>query len=171
MAEVHSTERIQVPVSWLKFIQDDIAALLMIATELTRCNDTHFVGDPYLAQALFRWMAVMFEARLCLLTPLGAASTHISIDEHTVVMAWEPASRTWCVFPRSGPRLTFVHDCYYQFNLDNVWVPENGLAWHRWVATRYNTLGMSIGDTVPRSHRYRQVNHLEFQGMFYMHDV
>lgn len=37
--------------------------------------------------------------------PFGSAATCKFIMDSTVVISWEPASRTWCTFARKGPRM------------------------------------------------------------------
>jgi hypothetical protein len=82
------------PDGFRKFLKDDLTSLYTIMSAVDGAVDEDFVGDIHLAQALFRWLKVIFEVDFCLVTPFGSAATCKFIMDSTVVISWEPASRT-----------------------------------------------------------------------------
>ena len=88
---------------WAKYISDDGLSLFFTIYECENSEDSDFIGDVHLAQAFGRWLKVIYGIELCIITPLGSACTNSFISVTTVVLAWEPASRSWNVWSREGP--------------------------------------------------------------------
>ena len=96
--------------SWFyaaRYIMEDLNALLTLLFETRESLEDQFIGDLFMAQALARWLHIIYGINVCLITPAGSASTHSIITDSTVVLAWEPASRTWVSWSRSrAPSMT-----------------------------------------------------------------
>jgi hypothetical protein len=88
-----------------KYLHEDALALFVVMYECKDHEITDFIGDIHLAQALSRWLIVLLGINICLITPMGTAATCELVREADIFLAWEPASRSWNVWPRCGPTM------------------------------------------------------------------
>lgn len=85
---------------YVEYILEDLQALQIVIKEYKTSSSASFIGDLHVAQSFGRWLKILYDIDIFIITPLGCASMVQYMHDDVVILAWEPTSRMWTAWSR-----------------------------------------------------------------------
>jgi hypothetical protein len=91
-----------------RYVVEDLQTLQYVLYEYRTKPENSFIGDLFVAQALGRWLKIAFDIDIFIITPMGCASSVLTMHDNVVILSFEPTSRMWSVWcRRNAPYMDF----------------------------------------------------------------